>query len=73
MKFTAKELRILRQLRNMQQKNVASKLKISPQRYSVLENNDDRPIERTNEILRAIGFTEATARKFLDSIPRKNR
>ena len=53
----------------MQQKNVAQILGISPQRYSVLENNVNRPTKRTREILRALEFTELTARNFLDSIP----
>jgi transcriptional regulator with XRE-family HTH domain len=69
MKFTAKELRMLRQSRNMQQKNVACKMKISLQRYSILENDDDRPVKRTIEILQILDFNERTAREFLDLIP----
>ena len=69
MKFTAKELRILRQSRNMQQKDVAWKMKISVKRYPSLENNEERPNERTNEILRALSLMEKTARAFWDSIP----
>lgn len=69
MQFGPDKIRLLRQLRNMQQKNVAQILGISPQRYSVLENNVNRPTKRTREILRALEFTELTARNFLDSIP----
>ena len=52
----------------MQQKDVARRMGISTQRYSILENNENRPLERTNEILRSLSFTESSARTFLDSI-----
>jgi len=68
MSFTTAEIRLLRQLRKMQQKDVARRMGISTQRYSILENNENRPLERTNEILRSLSFTESSARTFLDSI-----
>jgi transcriptional regulator with XRE-family HTH domain len=54
---------------DIQQKGVAVILDISKQRYSELENNNDRPHIRTIEILNALNYTEETARKFLDAIP----
>lgn len=53
----------------MQQKNVAQIMGISRQRYSILENNANRPTKRTSEIRRPLGFTEVIVRNFLNSIP----
>jgi len=55
----------------MRQRDVAKRMKISTQRYSVLENNDNRPEERTCEILKALNITESMARDFLNTIPRE--
>lgn len=68
-KFTADEIWLLRQSRGMKQKEVARKMNISIQRYSELKNNNNRPDNRTIEILAALNYTPETARKFLDNIP----
>ena len=68
-KFTADELRLLRNSRNLKQKEVARKMNISAQRYSELKSNEERPESRTLEILAALNYTAEAARKFLDTIP----
>ena len=50
----------------MLQKDVAFKMKISPQRYSILEKNDGRSINKTKEIQQALNLTEKSAREFLN-------
>ena len=69
MKFSASDIRTLRQSRDLQQKAVANILRISTQRYSVLENDDNRPDCRTMEILTALKYSPESAKKFLSSIP----
>ena len=71
-KLTVNELRILRQLRGMKQKEVAQKMKISSQRYSILENSEHLSYERTIEILAALDFTEEAARVLLNSVSNQN-
>ena len=68
-RFTNQEIRLLRQARQKKQEYMALKMGITKQRYSKLERNDNRPIERTLEILSALGYTEEMAKKFLDKIP----
>ena len=67
--FTAAEIRVLRQSRNKQQKDIARSLRISNQRYSKSENDPKRSPQRTTEILKALGYTEKNASEFLDAIP----
>jgi len=68
-KFTGNDLRLLRQSRHVKQKTIAAKMNISIQRYSELENNEDRPEKRTIEILTTLGYTIESALKLLESIP----
>lgn len=67
--FTSNELRLLRHSRHIKQEQIARKMNIKKQRYSQLENNENLRQERMIEILRILGFTMETARKYLDSIP----
>ncbi len=67
--LTPDEIRLLRHSRNMKQLEVAQKMGITRQRYSELENHDHLNPERLNEILKTLGYTMETARKYLDSIP----
>jgi len=67
--FTSNELRLLRHSRQMKQAEVAGKMNIKKQRYSQLENNDKRPVERTIQIVKILGYTPESARKYLDNIP----
>jgi len=52
----------------MKQKIIAAKMKISIQRYSELENNENRPQIRTVEILAVLGYTIESASRLLESI-----
>lgn len=67
--ITPDEIRLLRQSRLLKQRIIARKMNISKQRYSELENHNNLRPERLNEILKALGYTLETARKYLDSIP----
>ena len=67
-RFTGSEIRLLRQMRNLQQKDMASMMKISTQRYSKLENNDARPYKRTIEMLKILNYTPESARELLLTI-----
>ncbi len=67
--FTSDNLRLLRHSRGLKQKQAAKKMGISTQRYSELENNDNRPETRTIEILAILGYTIDAALKFLESVP----
>jgi transcriptional regulator with XRE-family HTH domain len=70
-KITPEELRILRLFRNLPQKAVAYKMGISIQRYSELENNQNRSETKTMEILAALGYTIEVAIKILEAFPLK--
>lgn len=68
--FTCDEVRVLRTSRNMKQQEVAKKMDgISVQRYSELENHGDLSETQITRMLKAIGYTIETARKFLDGLP----
>ncbi|OQY93582.1 MAG: hypothetical protein B6D37_10835 [Sphingobacteriales bacterium UTBCD1] len=67
--FTPHEIRLLRASRQMKQSEVAQKLEITKQRYSELENCNHLRKERLDEILKALGYTLETARRYLNSIP----
>lgn len=67
-KFTALDLKLLRHARGIKQKEIARRLKVSVQRYSDLENNEDRPPNRTIEILTALGYSMEDASKVLEAI-----
>lgn len=69
MNFTSTEIRLLRTSRQMMQKEAASKMGITKQRYSELENHPRLAQERINEILTVLGYTPETARSYLESIP----
>jgi len=53
----------------MKQNEVARKMGITVQRYSQLENHRNLSLKRVNEILIALGYTVATAEKYIESIP----
>ena len=54
----------------MKQQEVAKKMDgISVQRYSELENHGDLSETQITRMLKAIGYTIETARKFLDGLP----
>lgn len=67
--FTPTEIRLLRLVRQIKQEDIARKMGITKQRYSELEKNKTIRPERINEILRILGYTMETARKYLDNIP----
>lgn len=67
--FTNDEIRLLRASRNMKQSEVAKKMDISPQRYSDLENQSDLKQGSINRILKVLGYTMESARRYLDNIP----
>jgi transcriptional regulator with XRE-family HTH domain len=69
MNFTSTEIRLLRASRQMKQQTIATRMGITKQRYSGLENNPNLKNERLNEILEILGYTERSARNYLDSIP----
>ena len=69
MKFTCLEIRLLRASRQIKQHFMAAKMGITKQRYSELENNPNLKEDRSNEILKVLGYTQESARKYLDSIP----
>ena len=53
----------------MKQQTMGSMMGITKQRYSELENNPNVKEERINEILEVLGYTQESARQFLNSIP----
>ena len=54
----------------MKQLEVAKKMEnVSVQRYSELENHGNLSEIQVTRLLKALGFTIASARKFLDSLP----
>ena len=57
----------------MKQEEVAKKMGITKQRYSELENHKTLRQERIIEILKILGYTMETARKYLDNIPPPNK
>ncbi len=64
------QIRMLRQSRGMGQKDAAAKMNITPQRYAQLESHKkDLPNETLLRILKALGYTMASAIKYLDAIP----
>lgn len=63
--FTAEKLRLLRQAKQMKQKEMARKLGISQQRYSALENNEKISEEKTKRILSALCLSKKEAEKIL--------
>jgi len=69
MKFTPSEIRLLRLSRQLKQQTIGLKMGITKQRYSHLENNPNLKEERIDEILRILGYSPNSARKYLDSIP----
>lgn len=72
--FTSEEIRILRTSRNMKQQEVAKKMDdISVQRYSELENHANLSESQVTRLLKAMGYTIETARKFLDGLPPPQR
>lgn len=70
--LTSNELQLLRHSRQIKQEEIAKKMGISKQRYSELENHKELRQERIIEILRILGYTMETARKYLDNIPPPN-
>jgi transcriptional regulator with XRE-family HTH domain len=67
--FSSYEIRLLRMSRQMKQEAIAQKMCITKQRYSELENHQNLRAERVAEILKALGYTFETAKKYLESIP----
>lgn len=68
--LTNEQIRLLRQSRGMGQKEVAARMEnISKQRYSELENHGALQPATLERILKALGFTFETAKKFLDALP----
>jgi transcriptional regulator with XRE-family HTH domain len=68
-KLTSQQIRFLRQSRSMGQKQVAIIMGIKPQRYCQLENHDDLKPPALERILKALGYTFESAKKFLDALP----
>jgi transcriptional regulator with XRE-family HTH domain len=66
MNFTGFEIRLLRTSRQMKQRAVAKAMGISVQRFSQLENLGRFPDKKLNQILYILGFTEESARSFLE-------
>lgn len=69
--FTCNEIRLLRTSRQMKQAQMAKKMGISVQRYSQIETGNSIPDERQKKILSVLGYSEKSARKYLQTIPRK--
>jgi len=67
--FTSTQIRLLRMSRQLKQEFVGAKMGITKQRYSELENNSNLKEGRLQEILKVLGYTDESARKYLDSIP----
>lgn len=67
--FTPDEIRLLRSSRQMKQSDIANKMGIKKQRYSQLENNKKLPDIRVMEIIKVLGYTKESARKYLNNIP----
>ena len=67
--FSGNEIRLLRQSRQMKQEEIASKMQITKQRYSQLENHKSLSIERVIQILATLGYTVETAEIYIDSVP----
>ena len=67
--FTTDEIRLLRLARQIKQEEIARKMGITKQRYSELENHTKLRPERITEILKVLGYTSESARRYLDNIP----
>lgn len=67
--FSSNEIRLLRHSRQIKQEDIARKMNITKQRYSELENHQSLRRERIDEIIKNLGYTIESARKYLDSIP----
>lgn len=53
----------------MRQKDIAVAMKISIRQYSVFENNDNRLVEKTAEILKVSKYNFESVRNLLNAIP----
>jgi transcriptional regulator with XRE-family HTH domain len=67
--FTGKQLRLLRHIRGMKQEEVAVKIDVRQQRYSVLENSDKISEEKQNLILAALKYSKEEGERILGLLP----
>jgi transcriptional regulator with XRE-family HTH domain len=67
--LTSQQIRFLRQSRGMGQKEVAAIMGIKKQRYCELENHGDLKPPALERILKALGYTFESAKKFLEALP----
>ena len=69
--FTGKQLRLLRHIRGMKQEEVAVKIDVRQQRYSVLENSDEISEEKQNLILAALKYSKEEGKRILALLPQE--
>ncbi len=67
--ITGEQLRLLRQIHNIKQEQMAKALQITQQRYSMLEKLQLLPAEKTEKVLATLNLSLEDAHSILNTLP----
>jgi transcriptional regulator with XRE-family HTH domain len=68
MRISGDALRLLREIKRLNQKGIARKLAISQPAYCKLEQCKEISLEKTEKVIVALGYTKEEAKKIIDHL-----